>query len=261
MTFDTDLDPDAARAALEWLIELGVDAAVGDAPVDAYALPDHLAIPKPAAAAPVPVAEAAVDPVAAARAAANAAKSLDDLRDAVMAFDLCDLKKGARNTVFADGNPKARVMIIGEAPGRDEDLQGKPFVGHAGHLLDRMFAAIDLARSNPDPDRAIYITNVLPWRPPGNRDPEPAEIAMLLPFLQRHVELADPDLLVLVGNAACVAALGQRGILRLRGKWAEAFGRPALPMTHPAYLLRQPHAKREAWEDLLSLRARLTAKA
>lgn len=261
MTFDTDLDPDAARAALEWLIELGVDAAVGDAPVDAYALPDHLAIPKPAAAAPVPVAEAAVDPVAAARAAANAAKSLDDLRDAVMAFDLCDLKKGARNTVFADGNPKARVMIIGEAPGRDEDLQGKPFVGHAGHLLDRMFAAIDLARSNPDPDRAIYITNVLPWRPPGNRDPEPAEIAMLLPFLQRHVELADPDLLVLMGNAACVAALGQRGILRLRGKWAEAFGRPALPMTHPAYLLRQPHAKREAWEDLLSLRARLTAKA
>lgn len=261
MTFDTDLDPDAARAALEWLIELGVDAAVGDAPVDAYALPDHLAIPKPAAAAPVPVAEAAVDPVAAARAAANAAKTLDDLRDAVMAFDLCDLKKGARNTVFADGNPKARVMIIGEAPGRDEDLQGKPFVGRAGHLLDRMFAAIDLARSNPDPDRAIYITNVLPWRPPGNRDPEPAEIAMLLPFLQRHVELADPDLLVLMGNAACVAALGQRGILRLRGKWAEAFGRPALPMTHPAYLLRQPHAKREAWEDLLSLRARLTAKA
>ncbi|MFT3690548.1 uracil-DNA glycosylase [Paenirhodobacter sp.] len=254
MTPDTDLDPDAARAALEWLIELGVDAAVGDAPVDAYALPDHLAVPKPAA--PAPVAEV-TDPVAVARGAANAAKTLDDLRDAVTAFDLCELKKGARNTVFADGNPKARVMIIGEAPGRDEDLQGKPFVGRAGQLLDRMFAAIGLSRTTPDPDRAFYITNVLPWRPPGNRDPEPAEIAMLLPFLQRHVELADPDVLVLMGNAACTAALGQRGILRLRGKWAEAFGRPALPMTHPAYLLRQPQAKREAWADLLSLRARL----
>lgn len=261
MTFDTDLDPDAARAALEWLIELGVDAAVGDAPVDAYALPDHLAIPKPAAAASAPVAEAVVDPVTVARAGANAAKSLDDLRDAVIAFEHCDLKKGARNTVFADGNRSARVMIIGEAPGREEDLKGKPFVGRAGHLLDRMFAAIGLSREDPAPDRAIYITNVLPWRPPGDRDPSPLEIAMLLPFLQRHVDLVDPDFLVLMGNTACVAGMGQRGIQRLRGTWAEAFGRPALPMTHPAYLLRQPQAKREAWADLLSLRARLDTPA
>ncbi len=120
-----------------------------------------------------------------------------------------------------------------------------------------MLAAIGLSRAAPDALAAVYITNVLPWRPPGNRDPEPAEIAQMLPFLARHVELADPDLIVLMGNAACKAALGKAGILRLRGHWTEAFGRPALPMTHPAYLLRQPHAKREAWADLLEIRARL----
>lgn len=270
MTAGADLDYNAARAALEWLIELGVDSAVLDEPVDAYALPETLNTPKPAAPAvaaqgpgprPLPVPEAGPDPVAEARRAAAAAKDLEALREAIAAYDLCELKKGAKTTVFADGNPKARVMIIGEAPGRDEDIQGKPFVGRAGHLLDKMFAAIGLARTSPDAEAAFYITNVLPWRPPGNRDPEPAEIAQMLPFLARHVELADPDLIVLMGNAACAAALNKRGILRLRGHWAEAFGRPALPMTHPAYLLRQPHAKREAWADLLDLRARLNARA
>lgn len=270
MTAGADLDYNAARAALEWLIELGVDSAVLDEPVDAYALPETLNTPKPAAPAvaaqgpgprPLPVPEAGPDPVAEARRAAAAAKDLEALREAIAAYDLCELKKGAKTTVFADGNPKARVMIIGEAPGRDEDVQGKPFVGRAGHLLDKMFAAIGLSRTSPDAGAAFYITNVLPWRPPGNRDPEPAEIAQMLPFLARHVELADPDLIVLMGNAACAAALNKRGILRLRGHWAEAFGRPALPMTHPAYLLRQPHAKREAWADLLDLRARLNALA
>ncbi len=267
-----EIDYYAALAALEWQIELGVDAAVLDEPVDAYGLPEALA--RPVAPAAPPAREAAPggaavapvmrvvegpDPVAVARAAAGAARDLAALAEAVAGYELCDLKKGARSTVFADGNPGARVMIIGEAPGRDEDLQGKPFVGRAGQLLDRMFGAIGLARGAPDALAALYITNVLPWRPPGNRDPEPAEIAQMLPFLARHVELADPDLIVLMGNAACAAALGQRGILRLRGTWAEAFGRPALPMTHPAYLLRQPAAKREAWADLLSLRARLDA--
>ncbi|RWR51368.1 uracil-DNA glycosylase [Sinirhodobacter ferrireducens] len=270
MTAGADLDYNAARAALEWLIELGVDSAVLDEPVDAYALPETLNAPKPAAPAvapkgpgarPVRVVEEGPDPVVEARRAAAAANDLEALRDAITAYDLCELKKGAKTTVFADGNPKARVMIIGEAPGRDEDVQGKPFVGRAGHLLDKMFAAIGLSRTSPDAGAAFYITNVLPWRPPGNRDPEPAEIAQMLPFLARHVELADPDLIVLMGNAACAAALNKRGILRLRGHWAEAFGRPALPMTHPAYLLRQPHAKREAWADLLALRARLNALA
>ena len=148
-------------------------------------------------------------------------------------------------------------MIIGEAPGRDEDQQGKPFVGRAGQLLDRMFAAIGLDRHAEKPEHSIYITNVLPWRPPQNRDPKPEEIAMLLPFLQRHVALAKPQLIVLMGNSSCQAGLGKRGITRLRGQWAEAYDTPALPMFHPAYLLRNPMAKREAWADLLELKSRL----
>ena len=130
-------------------------------------------------------------------------------------------------------------------------------MGRSGQLLDRMFDAIGLSRRAADAERALYITNVLTWRPPGNRDPQPDEMAMSLPFLRRHIELAGPELIVLMGNIACEAGLGRRGILRLRGTWAEAFGRPALPMTHPAYLLRNPPAKREAWADLLSLSARL----
>ncbi len=148
-------------------------------------------------------------------------------------------------------------MIVGEAPGREEDEKGKPFVGAAGRLLDRMFGAIGLGRAEDDPDRGLYITNVLPWRPPRNRDPEPDEIAMLMPFVRRHVELADPEVLVCMGNISCGALLGRRGVTRLRGKWTEALGRPALPMFHPAYLLRTPSAKRETWADLLSLQARL----
>jgi DNA polymerase len=188
---------------------------------------------------------------------AGEAKDLDSLAEAVAAFDLCDLKRGARNTVFADGNPQARVMIIGEAPGREEDLQGRPFVGRAGQLLDRMFAAIGMGREAAHPESALYITNILPWRPPQNREPKPEEIGMMLPFVERHVELADPEVLVLMGNISCQALLGRRGITRLRGKWTSALGRPALPMFHPAYLLRNPRAKREAWHDLLMLQARL----
>lgn len=249
----------AALAALAWQRDLGVTEIIGDAPRDAYALVP----PAPRAAAPAatPVAPAAAapasDPVALAQAAAQGAARLDDLRAAIAAFDGCDLKRGARNTVFADGNPAARVLVLGEAPGREEDLEGRPFVGRAGQLLDRMFAAIGLSRDAPDPARALYITNVSPWRPPGNRDPSPAEIALLRPFAERHVELADPDVVVLMGNTPCAAILGERGILRLRGQWTQALGRPVLPMTHPAYLLRNPAAKREAWADLLALQARL----
>jgi DNA polymerase len=198
-----------------------------------------------------------VDPVAAARAAAAAAMDLDGLRQAITAFDLCDLKKGARTTVFADGTPKARVLILGEAPGREEDQAGLPFVGAAGQLLDRMFAAIGLSRTSPDPATALYITNVLPWRPPQNREPTAEEIAMLRPFVERHIDLAAPEVIVVMGNTPAQALLGQKGILRLRGTWAEALGRPVLPMTHPAYLLRTPAAKREAWADLLALQHRL----
>lgn len=250
----------AALAALAWQVESGADEVIVDAPVNRYEL--AVQAPKPAATNPAPQATPAVlvqvDAAAVARAAAEAARSLDDLRAAMIGFDHCDLKKGARNTVFADGNPAARVLILGEAPGADEDREGRPFVGRAGQLLDKMFAAIGLSRTSPDAATALYITNVLPWRPPGNRDPEPAEIAMMLPFVERHIALVDPEVIVVVGNTPLFALTGQKGILRARGNWTTALGKPMLPMTHPAYLLRNPAAKREAWADLLSLKARLS---
>lgn len=257
-----------ARAWLEWQVELGADEAMLDAPIDRYALDPEPARPAPAIPAatgerarpappPPPEPAPAIDaPAEAARLAASA-KTVEDLAEAMAAFDLCELKKGARNFVFADGNPAARVMIIGEAPGRDEDLEGRPFVGRAGQLLDRMFAAIDMARDHPSSQQGLYITNVMPWRPPSNRTPDAAEIAMMLPFLKRHVEIVAPDVIVLMGNTPCQAVLGRSGITRMRGTWAEAFGKPVLPMFHPAYLLRTPAAKREAWADLLALQARL----
>ena len=265
---DSTLTPEAALASLAWQIELGATEAIADAPVDRYALPGKQARPQANAAPEPPAAAGATaaaahaepadaDPVADAEAAAAASTTLEALRDALAAFPHCELRRGARNLVFSDGAPGARVMIIGEAPGRDEDLQGRPFVGRAGKLLDRMFAAIGLARGDATPETALYIGNVLPWRPPQNRDPNREEIAMMRPFMARHVALAAPDVVVLMGNVSCEAGLGRRGITRLRGTWGEACGKPALPMFHPAYLLRNPAAKREAWADLLALKARL----
>ncbi|MDJ0826408.1 MAG: uracil-DNA glycosylase [Rhodobacter sp.] len=255
---DSPIGYHEAKALLEWQVELGVDEAIGETPINRYELDAAPPKPKPAPAPePETTPVAAHDPVAAAKSAAAAATNLDALQGALAAYEFCDLKRGARSLVFADGNPAARVMVIGEAPGRDEDLQGKPFVGRAGQLLDRMLDCIGLARTTPGAEHAVYITNILPWRPPQNRDPKPEEIAMMLPFVQRHVELAAPDVLVLMGNVSCLAMLGRKGITRLRGNWQDVLGRPALPMFHPAYLLRNPHAKREAWHDLLMLQARL----
>src|SRR5690606_34953239 len=182
IAFDT-LDVHAARALFDWQVELGADEPIGDLPVNRYETVVRTAAPVAVdtGAAVIATPEEA-DPAVAASTAAARATGLETLAEIQSAFDLCDLKKGARNFVFADGNPEARVMIIGEAPGRDEDIEGRPFVGRAGQLLDRMFAAIGLARTAHHPDEALYITNVMPWRPPGNRDPEPAEIAMMLPF-------------------------------------------------------------------------------
>ncbi|MCP9480651.1 uracil-DNA glycosylase [Shimia sp. CNT1-13L.2] len=255
---ESALDYYTARALLEWQVDLGVTEAMLDAPLNRYEAPKKQPKPvkTPEAEAPI-VAAPKIDPVVEAKAAVERVKTLDELKAAMAAFDHCELKKGARNLVFSDGNPAARVMIIGEAPGRDEDRQGKPFVGRAGQLLDRMFEAIEMGREAPLSAQSIYITNVLPWRPPQNRDPLPEEIAMLGPFLQRHVEIVAPDVIVLMGNISCQAVLGRRGITRLRGNWQEAFGKPVMPMFHPAYLLRQPGAKREAWADLLSLQAKL----
>jgi uracil-DNA glycosylase family 4 len=259
---DTGLDHQTAAAMLLWQIDLGVTEAILDAPLNRYELAEAAPVvargPAAARAAPIALAPAAAaDPVAEAAALAQGAGGLDALRAALAGYEHCELKRGARNLVFADGNPQARVMVIGEAPGRDEDAEGRPFVGRAGQLLDRMFAAVGLDRADPDPARALYITNVMPWRPPQNRDPSPEEIAMMQPFLSRHVALADPEVIVIMGNTSSQAVLGRKGITRLRGTWAEAWGRPVMPMFHPAYLLRNPAAKREAWADLLTLQARM----
>lgn len=253
------LDPQTAAALLAWQVELGATDAIEDAPIDRYAL----SVRAPAVSDAVPpvapvdsgTGQGAGDPVRAASETAQAAQTLDALRTALAAFEHCTLKRGAQNLVFSDGVPGARVMIVGEAPGRDEDRVGRPFVGRAGQLLDRMLASINMGRTAEN--APVYITNVLPWRPPQNRDPSAEEIAMMRPFLTRHIELAAPEVIVIMGNISAQALLGKRGITRLRGQWTEAQGLPALPTFHPAYLLRNPAAKREAWADLLELRARL----
>ena len=257
---DSALDWHGAKALLEWYVELGVVDAVGDTAIDRYALADSTpkpvrkAVPEPTAAPMQPVRR---DQGAEALTRAEAADSLEALAEAMHGFDGLELKRGARNFVFADGNPAARVMIVGEAPGADEDRVGRPFVGRAGQLLDRMLAAIGLARDHPDSGRSVYITNVLPWRPPANRTPTSEEAAIMLPFVRRHIALVDPDALILMGNTPCGALLGRTGILRMRGTWTQAGDRAVMPMTHPAYLLRNPAAKREAWADLLEIQAKL----
>ena len=193
-----------------------------------------------------------------ANALAAAATTLDELRAAVERFDECALKRTATHTVFADGNPKAPLMFVGEAPGADEDLRGLPFVGKAGQLLDRMLAAIGLNRET------AYITNILFWRPPGNRQPTSGEIAACLPFVERHIELVSPEFLVLLGGTAAKTLLARsEGIMRLRGRWFDystpglARPVPTLATFHPAYLLRSPGQKRQAWQEFLALKDRL----
>ncbi|MCF1504448.1 uracil-DNA glycosylase [Afifella sp. H1R] len=209
--------------------------------------------------APPPVAPAALpseEAVMAAREAARSAASLEELREILAGFDGCNLKRTATQLVFADGNPEGRVMLVGEAPGRDEDLQGLPFVGRSGRLLDRMLAAIGLGRSG------VYIANTIPWRPPGNRDPSPMERAICRPFIQQQIRLADPDFLILLGNAAAKEMLDTTmGITRLRGRWIDfdtgARQVRAMATFHPAYLLRNPLQKKLVWRDLLTLKAAL----
>lgn len=266
-------DWDATLAALAWQVDCGVDEAIGEAPVDRYTAAPPPKIPQPvpqavtppaARAAPAPAAaeparKLEVDPVAVARLQAAQAATLEQLHQAVLGYEHCDLKRGARNTVFADGNPAARLLILTGAPSREEDIEGRAFVGQSGLLLDRMLAAIGVSRQSPDAAAACYVANAVFWRPEGNREPAADEIAMLKPFVQRHIALMDPTLVVVMGNTALLALTGQHSILRARGQWLEALGRPVLPMTHPADLLQNPAAKREAWADLLALKARLQA--
>ncbi len=192
----------------------------------------------------------------AARETARTAGSLEELRSLLEQFEGCALKSTAKKLVFADGNPQARVMFVGEAPGREEDLEGLPFVGRSGKLLDRMMAAIGLDRSG------AYIANVIPWRPPGNRTPTPQETQICLPFIRRQIELADPDVLVCLGGPSAQALLGAKeGILKMRGRWSSYHTGTreirAIATLHPAYLLRQPLQKRLAWRDFLAIRKAL----
>ncbi len=248
----------ADLAALAWQVELGADEAIGEAPVNRFDVP--AARPRPAVAPAAPVAEGAA-PVAEGAAPAALAAACGDLaalRAAIGGFEGSALRRGARNLVFADGDPAARVMVIGEAPGRDEDRAGLPFVGPSGQLLDRMLAAIGLSRRADDPALGAYITNVLPWRPPQNRDPSGDEAALLAPFLFRHIELARPEVLLLLGSPAVRTVLATSdGVTRLRGRWQAWRGVPAIATWHPAALLRDGEKKREAWADLLMLKARL----
>ena len=269
-----DAKDDAAidrLAALAWLVDMGADEAVGEEPVDRFALHAEAAAapareataPRRAAAPqPAPVRQPAAragDGVADARAIAAACTSLEDIAAALASFDACPLQRTATNTVFVDGNPAARILFIGEAPGRDEDLQGLPFVGRSGQLLDRMLGAIDMSRSAEDPAAAALITNVIYWRPPGNRKPTEAETLMCMPFVARTIELVAPEVIVCLGATPASRLLGTtEGILRLRGKWQTyaAADRtiPVLPTLNPAYLLRQPAQKRLAWRDFLELK-------
>lgn len=251
------------RALLEWQIELGADEAISDAPIDRYALGPQAPKAAPADARPVPpvaapaaiAAPVAVDTIAAATQAANAAADLPALAQAIADFEHCTIKRGARNMVFADGQAGAPVMIVGQAPSRDDDLSGLPFSGEVGTLLGRMLGAIDLGVAQDDPARRAYLTAALPWRPAVENTPDPADLALMRPFLERHVALARPRVLVLMGADACMALLGIGGITNLRGTWTTAAGLPCLPMLHPDSLLRDPELKPTAWQDLLALKA------
>lgn len=246
-------------SVLDWYRAAGVDMAVGEDPVDRFAQRAPAATPQakalPAAAAPQPVGPVGGDP-AQARQLAASAQSLDQLRTILDAYDGCGLKFRATQLVFADGNPDAEIMLIGEAPGAEEDLQGKPFVGRAGQLLDRMLGAIGLDRTK------VFIVNTVPWRPPGNRAPTPEEIELCLPFLERQVELVAPKLVLTLGGPAMQTVFkSKNGIIKMRGKWETlSIGShkvDALPTLHPAYLLRNPPAKQQAWRDLLALKAKM----
>jgi uracil-DNA glycosylase len=266
------MTPDPAptvQQLLAFYLEAGVDCALTETPVDRLADPEIVSpkageAPPPSPVRTIPAAPAAIAPARAeavvapeaaiisAREAARTAPTLQALRVLLENFDGCALKQTATRLVFADGNPQARIMFVGEAPGREEDIEGLPFVGRSGKLLDRMIAAIGLDRTS------AYIANVIPWRPPGNRTPTPQETQICLPFIQRQIELVNPDVLVTLGNPSTQTLLSTReGIMKTRGKWFDydtgTRAIRAIATFHPAYLLRSPSYKRMAWQDLRAI--------
>ena len=259
------------RALLDWYIDAGVDETTGEKPTNHLSAsiskqnPLGPKLDNPTAQQPITpdrfastFLQTRQETLMTAQQIASATSTLADLKTAYQSFDGCPLKETAMNFVFADGNPAAQIMLIGEAPGAEEDRQGVPFVGPAGKMLDRMLNAIELDRSN------TYITNILPWRPPGNRNPTNVEITACLPFLERHIAIVKPEIIILVGGTAAKTLLRRKeGIMRLRGKWMQYQGSldmqeiPARALLHTAYLLRQPSQKRETWADLLEIRQRV----
>jgi DNA polymerase len=273
---ESAVQPAEIIALLRWYQDAGVDETIGDDPgalgrprkAASPAAPVQMApSPQPVQPAPAPqvraVGAAAVLPgsdaaTGDARRIAAGCNTLEDLAAALAAFDGCGLKATATQMVFADGNPDSDIMIVGEAPGAEEDRLGKPFVGQSGKLLDRMLAAIGLDRTT------VYISNIVNWRPPGNRQPNAAEIAISLPFIERHIALMQPKILLCAGGTSAAALLATReGITRIHGRW---FDRsfpdlpapvPTMPIYHPAFILRQPGMKRDVWRDLLVLKRRM----
>ena len=257
-----------SKFLLEWHLDAGVDEIILDAPINHFIAP--IETPKPEIRIQKPEIRHKETPlhhspslaVASAREIANSCNSIAQLEEAVRAFDGCALKKTATKTVFADGNPSASVMLIGEAPAADEDVHGIPFCGESGQLLDKMLAAIELNRAEN-----IYLTNTIFWRPAGNRQPSAEEIAICLPFVEKHIALIAPKILILTGGVAVRALLkNDQAISRLRGKWYE-YNNEYLPapiktalLYHPSYLLHQPQFKKQAWEDLKMIKAEMDSQ-
>ncbi len=280
----------ALKSALQWYLDHGVDEALDDTPINRFNMPEQskrsssttstqmqspqkkydpntgfvaqtTANPSPETAAPLGSAEARAKAIK----MAAAANTLDDLKQAIEDFDGLAVKKTATNMVFADGNKNAPIMLIGEAPGADEDRQGKPFVGVSGQLLDKILKAIDIERVENDPQKSVYISNILNWRPPGNRTPTPAEIEISLPFIEKHIALINPKMLILCGGVSAKALLGRNDSLsRMRKTWHDYTPRtpelntgqlsiPAVVTYHPAYLLRTPAQKKATWADMISI--------
>ena len=263
---DSKSDMTDALELLKWQLELGVDENVGNIPLDRFS--DHSQADEVKIETQVSTNQKMPNmsnAITEAESRAKQSKTLEQLKASLANYEFCDLKKGSRNLVFSSGDPDAEVMIIGEAPGREEDIQGVPFVGRAGRLLDKMFRQIGLTRNkdqlNYNLIKTAYICNVIPWRPPHNRDPSTDEIEMMLPFLKRHISLIQPKIIVAMGNISCRALIGQTGITKLRGNWLDFDKTPLMPMCHPAYLLRNNAAKKDAWSDLLKIKKKLESIA
>lgn len=292
----TDMSENSEKAALQWYIDNGVTDVLDIKPVDksvaqgaAQALEAPLSPEKVKSndgvkkAQPVPIhhAREGADVIlgtqearVAAEKLAKEAQTLEALKQAIQDFDGLSVKKTALNIVFSDGRPDAAIMVIGEAPGADEDRQGKPFVGASGQLLDKIFGYIGLKRFHEDPNQGLYISNILNWRPPGNRTPTPAEMSIALPFIEKHIQLVRPKLLILVGNTPMKSLLNTKeGIMKMRGRWhdytpvTEGIAEegldpiPTLPTFHPAFLLRNPMHKKTIWHDMIAISKKAEALA